>query len=176
MLWETDEMESNYQIGCVWESNFTYSGWSRRSDLEPEDFNSEWGWVCPTCLMNLMLLRAALCGCCSVTGDILSQFDRESVERTQVQSQQQLTQYQLYLNCILERLWNQLVAELRKDLTRSVHRLWEDEECVCSILPFPWLRQTQLLLSWPSLPTPPPVEMKANSQLKQWLDALQLEK
>lgn len=97
MLWKTDGMESlTVKTVCVWKSNFTYSGWPQRVGLGPEDFSSERGLACPTRLMYLVMLHAALCGwCCSVTGDILSQYDRESVERTQVQSQQQLTQSQL---------------------------------------------------------------------------------
>lgn len=45
--------------------------------------------------MYLMIVCAALCGSCLVTEDILGQTYQESVERTQVQSQQRLTQCQL---------------------------------------------------------------------------------
>lgn len=77
----------------MWKSNFTYSGRPERLGSGPEDFSSEGGLACPTCLMYLVMLHAALCGWCrSVIGDILSQYDRESVERTEVQSLQQLTQ------------------------------------------------------------------------------------
>lgn len=38
--------------------------------------------------MYLMMVHAALCGSCSVTGDILSQSGRESMVRTQIQSQE----------------------------------------------------------------------------------------